>query len=185
MSENRSPKPMVPDYVSDMVNSGSTASAREHTDVFIQQLIEAAPELFQQAIDVAKQDAKLRADVFTKISREVHDASKANDEQSQKVIDDASANNELIRRVIGKILEDGEISPAEFEYLFTDLRYFHNEIKETQREAQAARERMLLVEKEAAERAAKKSGYGGLVAGAIGGFIAGLLFKDMFFGRSK
>lgn len=157
MSAARTTKPMVPDYVSDLVKTGSTDLARNHMDIFAHQLLEAAPELFQQALDIAKQDAAFRADVFTKLSREVHDAIKANDAMSQKVLDDASANNELIWKMIGRFLEDGQISSAEFELLVADLRYYHNDMKETRRMAQAEREKMLRAEKEAAELAAKKN----------------------------
>lgn len=177
-------KPLVPDYVTTTVKAGSTALARENMDVFVMQMLEATPALFHQALDIAKQDADFRADVFTKLSKEVHEAMKANDTMSQKVVDDAYANNELTRKIIDKLLEDGQISPVEFEFLFTDLRYYHNEMKETRREAQAERERMLRQEKEAAEVAAKNSGIGGYIAGGIGAVIAAF-FGGYYLGKRK
>lgn len=173
-------KPLVPDYVTDMVATGSTELARKNMDVFVQQMLEATPALYHKALDIAKQDADFRADVFTKLSREIHEAMKANNAMSQKVVDDAYANNELTRKYIEKLLEDGQISPAEFEFLFADLRYYHNEMKVTRRETQEERERMLREEKEAAVIAAEKSGIGigGYIAsgiGLIGSFIAGYL----------
>ncbi len=172
MSEER--KALIPDYVSNMVETESTDLARDNMDIFIQQMLEAAPGLFQQALDIAKQSAEFRADVFTKLSREIHDATKANDAMGQKVIDDAYQNNELTRKIIVTMLADGQISPEELEFLFRDLRFYHNEMKEMKRETQAERERMLKQEKEAAEMAAEQNGIGGYMAGAIATFLAGL-----------
>lgn len=183
MAKTDNTQPMVPDYVTDMVKTGSTALAKENPDAFIAQMLEASLPLFQQALDIAKNEAAFRKEAFTILSKRYQEATKANDVMSQKVVDDAYANNALIRQAIEKLLEDGQISSSEFEFLFKDLRYYHNEMKETRRETQAERERMLREEKEAAEAAAKSNGIFGWIAGGIGALLG--LAGGYYLGKRK
>ena len=158
MATKKSSKPLEPDYVSDMINTGSTKLAKENADVFTGQLLGASFQTFQKALEVLKQDAEFRATVFDKLFNEYREAYIVSAAMSNRVMDDAAANTDLVRRLIEKIVSDGQVQPGELDFLFGCLKYWHDRMEQTQREDQAAQERMLAQERQATEVAAESSG---------------------------
>lgn len=158
MATKKSSKPLEPDYVADMINTGSTKLAKENADVFTRQLLGASFQVFQKALEVLKQDAEFRATVFDKLFNEYREAYIVSSAMSNRVLDDAAANADLVRGAIEKIVSDGQVQPGELGFLFECLKYWHDRMEQTQHEDQAARERMLAEERQAAQVAAESSG---------------------------
>ena len=180
MAGKKKEEPLVPDIVSEVAKTKSVELAKQYPDVFTQQLLDSPWGLAREALSVVKEDAQFRADVFTKLAKARQDTIKNLGTMGQKEIDDAYETNQLIRKIIDKFLEDGEISPAELEFLFMDLKFYHGQMRDARREVQASYERSMDEGQEDVEIAAKNSGIGNFVAGAGFGVLGWELGKLLY-----
>ena len=181
MTTNKDNLPMEPDYVSDIVETGYADIAVGNIDEFTRQMMETGLDVFFKALDYASENQRIREEAFLKLSKDIHQAAAANDALSQKTIDNAAANSEMIRQIIQKkMIEDGELSPEEFKLLFMELRFYHDDMKETRRQAQAEREYMLQMEQMEADKASDKSGLFALIGGFLGGGLLGWGGKALY-----
>ena len=186
MANSKKTKKTEMDCVSEIINTGSTALARENPDIFIEQMLDTSFSVFEKVLDIVKNEADFRREAYTRLSKHYQDALKANDSMSQKVIDDAYETNALIRKTIEKILDDDQISPSEFEFLFRDLRFYHDEMREVRDNTQIERERMLQEEREASEEASKNNDTMGWVKGiGLGLGVLTAFFGGYYIGRRK
>lgn len=173
--------PMEPDYITDIIDTGSAEIAVGDIDEFTRQMMETGLTTFFKALDYASQNQKIREEAFTKLSRDVHQSVVSNDALTQTTIDNAAANSEMIRQIIQKkMIEDGTLSPEEFKLLYLELRHYHDEMKETRREAQEEREWMLRLEQEEAEKTRDNSGIFEVIGGFLGGLLLGWGGKSLY-----
>ncbi len=172
---------LKPDYITTMIKTGSSDIATGDADGFYIQMMNAAPQLFDKALDIASQNEKLRADVFAKLSKDVHQSLAAQGSSEKISVDNAAANSETIRQFIQqKMVEDGSISEEEFRVVLRELRYYQDTIVKTNIEGQAARERMLSLEHTAADAAAHGSTIYKDIAILLGGALLGWGGKSFY-----
>lgn len=91
-------EPLVPDTITDYLDNGADVLQGDYYDQFLRDMMVVGMDTFNKVLDIACQDEKLRADIFAKLSKGVHQVTQSNDTLAQQTIQSLRSNIETIQK---------------------------------------------------------------------------------------
>lgn len=138
-------------------------------------LITITPEAFKTAMDIIREDSLLQAKIADYMHKTALKTINSNDEMTNKVLDNGSANSAIIR----EIMKRPDLTFDQIEMCFAELRFYAQEMSEAQSKSQIVNERVFQQEQDNLKEISKDSagkrsiatnfivGLGGFALGAV------------------
>lgn len=106
--------------------------------------LKAAPEILKKAMAIIHEDIKLQAEIARYLHESAVKTIDSNDDLTRRVLENGSANSEVIR----ELLKKPDLSAEQMELCFSELRFYAQEMNEAKTETQRLNESILHNEQE-------------------------------------